>query len=77
MIGNDKGTQYRSVIFTYSDEQKEIATRVKNELEKARKFNNPIVTEITNAGTFYTAEEYHQKYLDKNPGGYCNHRLYW
>src|SRR5580765_8325146 len=72
---NDVGTQYRSAIFYTSDEQKQTAERVKAKLETAKKFNRPITTEITAASKFYSAEEYHQKYLVKNPGGYTCHVL--
>ncbi len=73
--GNDVGTQYRSAIFTHSDEQRETATRVKAAVEASGKWKKKIVTEIVPAGEFYRAEEYHQKYLVKNPGGYTCHYL--
>src|SRR5881394_1776939 len=66
---NDVGTQYRSAIFYTSEEQKQTAERVKAKLEESKKFNRPITTEITKASKFYSAEDYHQKYLVKNPGG--------
>jgi peptide methionine sulfoxide reductase msrA/msrB len=72
---NDVGSQYRSAIFYTSDEQKQIAERVKAEVDKSGKWKNPIVTEITKASTFYPAEAYHQDYLQKNPGGYNCHYL--
>lgn len=72
---NDVGTQYRSAIFYTSEEQKKTAEAVKAKLEAAKKFNRPITTEITAATKFYPAEEYHQKYLVKNPGGYNCHVL--
>jgi peptide methionine sulfoxide reductase msrA/msrB len=72
---NDVGTQYRSAIFYTSEEQKKIATAVKAKLEAAKKFNRPITTEITASSKFYSAEDYHQKYLVKNPGGYNCHVL--
>jgi len=72
---NDVGTQYRSAIFYTSEEQKQVAERVKAQVDKSGKFQRPIVTEITKAGEFYSAEEYHQKYLVKNPGGYTCHVL--
>jgi len=72
---NDVGTQYRSAIFYTSEEQKKTAERVKANLEVEKKFNRPITTEITKASKFYPAEEYHQKYLVKNPGGYNCHVL--
>lgn len=64
--GADIGTQYRSVIFYHSDDQKQIATKYKEELNKANAFSQPIVTEITKAQTFYVAENYHQDYYIKN-----------
>ena len=72
---NDVGTQYRSAIFYTTPEQTATAERVKAELDKSRRFNRPIVTEITPASKFYSAEEYHQKYLVKHPGGYTCHVL--
>ena len=72
---NDVGTQYRSAIFYTSEEQKKTAESVKAKLEQAKKFNRPITTEITAASKFYSAEDYHQKYLVKNPGGYTCHVL--
>ncbi len=69
--GPDVGTQYRSVIFTYSDEQRARALVSKEELEASGKWKNPIVTVIVPAESFYRAEEYHQKYLLKN-GGVCH-----
>ena len=72
---NDIGTQYRSAIFYASEEQKEAAERVKARWAKSGKFDGPITTEITAATTFYPAEDYHQKYLVKHPGGYTCHVL--
>ena len=72
---NDIGTQYRSAIFYTSDAQKEAAERVKGQVDKSGKWKNPVVTEISKAKEFYSAEEYHQKYLIKNPGGYTCHVL--
>ena len=73
--GNDIGSQYRSAIFYLSPAQKEEAIKVKAEVEKSQKWKNPVVTEIVPAQKFYTAEAYHQDYLQKNPGGYTCH--YW
>jgi peptide methionine sulfoxide reductase msrA/msrB len=70
---NDVGTQYRSAIFYTSEAQKQTAERVKT--EKAGKFKRPITTEIAAAAKFYPAEDYHQSYLVKNPGGYTCHVL--
>jgi len=72
---NDVGTQYRSAIFYTSEEQKKTAERVKATWAKSGKFKNPITTEITAASKFYSAEEYHQKYLVKHPDGYTCHVL--
>ncbi|CAG5010348.1 Peptide methionine sulfoxide reductase MsrA [Dyadobacter sp. CECT 9275] len=70
--GNDVGTQYRSVIYYYNDEQKNFAETAKAELDKSGAYAKPIVTEITKAPTFYPAEDYHQNYFAKNPDqGYC------
>jgi len=73
--GNDIGTQYRSEIYVYCDEQREAAQasvdRYQSKLSGAG-FGD-IATTIVDAGTFYFAEEYHQQYLHRNPGGYCNH----
>jgi len=71
--GNDVGTQYRSAIYTFSEAQREIAERSRAAYEEAlrRAGLGPITTEIAAAGPFYYAEEYHQQYLAKNPGGYC------
>jgi len=71
--GNDIGTQYRSAIFTLSDEQKKTAERVKAEVDASGKWPRPIVTEIVAAKPFYPAEDYHQDYLVKHPGGYTCH----
>ncbi len=71
--GNDAGTQYRSGIYTYSDEQKKLAEASRDRYQAALKASghNTITTEILDAPPFYYAEEYHQQYLAKNPGGYC------
>jgi peptide-methionine (S)-S-oxide reductase len=71
--GNDAGTQYRSGIYVYSQEQKELATASQNAYQPALSSAGygKITTEILDAPEFYYAEEYHQQYLAKNPGGYC------
>ncbi|KAM6084946.1 mitochondrial peptide methionine sulfoxide reductase isoform 2-T2 [Theristicus caerulescens] len=71
--GNDIGTQYRSAIYTFSQEQMEAALRSKEEYQKVLTEGGfgPITTEIREAPEFYYAEDYHQQYLSKNPGGYC------
>ena len=63
--GADVGTQYRSVIFYFTELQKKIAKESKIKYQK--KFSDPIVTEITSATPFFMAEEYHQKYMQKKP----------
>ena len=70
--GADSGTQYRSAIFYNTDAQREIAEKSKTEAGK--EFSKPIVTEITKAGEFYPAEDYHQNYyrLNKNSNPYCS-----
>ena len=73
--GNDKGTQYRSAIFYHSDAQKKNAEDIKEKLTVSKKWEKPIVTEIVPFVKFYLAEEYHQKYLKKNPNGYNCHYL--
>jgi peptide-methionine (S)-S-oxide reductase len=70
--GADVGTQYRSVIFTHSEAQKQTAEAKKKELDGSGKFGKPIVTEISPAAPFYAAEDYHQDYFRANPNaGYC------
>ncbi|MGH8719117.1 MAG: peptide-methionine (S)-S-oxide reductase MsrA [Burkholderiales bacterium] len=71
--GNDSGTQYRSAIYTYNDAQKRTALASRDAYQKAlsSKGCGQITTEIADAPEFYYAEEYHQQYLAKNPGGYC------
>ena len=64
--GPDVGIQYRSAIFYHDEEQKEIAEKSKNLLDKSGKFSDPIVTQIVPAPVFYKAEEYHQKYFKKH-----------
>lgn len=71
--GNDVGTQYRSAIYTSTDDQARIAQDTKQEYESALQAADygPITTEIAPAGPFYYAEDYHQQYLHKVPNGYC------
>ena len=70
--GPDVGTQYRSVVFYHSKEQKAVAEKAKAALAASKKFKQPIVTEIVPAQTFYRAEEYHQQYLNKRGLGVCH-----
>ena len=71
--GNDAGTQYRSTIYAYGDEQLKAAQKTKGAFEQALKQKGlgSITTEIRAAPEFYYAEDYHQQYLGKNPNGYC------
>jgi methionine-S-sulfoxide reductase len=70
--GNDVGTQYRSAIFFHDAEQAKTAQRSKDALERSGRLKRPIATQILSSTIFYPAEEYHQDYLDKHPGGYCH-----
>lgn len=71
--GADVGTQYRSVIFYHTPEQKKLAVEYKKKLDEAGIYKNPIVTEISEFDTFYKAEDYHQEYYDNNKAQpYCN-----
>jgi peptide-methionine (S)-S-oxide reductase len=70
--GPDRGTQYRSAIFVHSPEQKEIAKQSKADLESSKKWSKPIATEIVPATTFWRAEEYHQRYFEKNGSPVCH-----
>ena len=71
--GNDRGTQYRSGIYTFDDEQRKIAETTHGffQQELAKNGYGQITTEILDAPEFYYAEDYHQQYLAKNPNGYC------
>ncbi|MFK7900391.1 MAG: peptide-methionine (S)-S-oxide reductase MsrA [Cyclobacteriaceae bacterium] len=73
--GNDIGTQYRSVIYYHNDEQKGLAEKYKEKLDKSGVYDSPVVTEISKLPVFYAAEDYHQNYYnlnkDKNP--YCSY----
>ncbi len=71
--GNDAGTQYRSGIYVYSDEQKKLAEATRDTYQQtlSQAGYGKITTEILEAPEFYYAEDYHQQYLAKNPGGYC------
>ena len=71
---HDRGSQYRSGIFYHNDEQKKLAEASKQALDASGKFDQPISTEITEATTFYPAEDYHQDYYKKNPIRYNYYR---
>ena len=71
--GNDLGTQYRSAVYTHNETQRKLALSSKDiyQLNLSEKSFGLITTEISNAESFYYAEDYHQQYLAKNPNGYC------
>lgn len=71
--GNDTGSSYRSAIFFHSEAQRQAAEKVKAEVEASGKWKRPLVTEVTAAGPWWRAEDYHQDYLIKHPGGYTCH----
>ena len=73
--GNDRGTQYRSLIMYQDEVQQKIAIEKKKQMDSSGKWPDPVVTETVPAAPFYPAEEYHQDYLQKNPGGYMCHFL--
>ncbi len=73
--GNDKGTQYRSVIFYYGPNQAQTARTVRSKFDLTKKWKKPIVTEIVAAQPFWKAEPEHQDYLQKHPNGYTCHYL--
>jgi len=73
--GNDVGSQYRSAIFVTSPAQRKTAEEVKARVDRSGKWKKPVVTEIVDAGPVTRAEEYHQDYLQKHPGGYTCHYL--
>jgi peptide methionine sulfoxide reductase msrA/msrB len=75
--GNDVGSQYRSAIFYFNDAQRDTAKMVIAEMAAEGKWKKPIVTEVSPAKPFTSAEGYHQDYLQKNPGGYTCHFLRW
>lgn len=75
--GNDIGTTYRSAIYVTSEKQREIAQAMRDRFQAALKaagIDRKITTELADAGAYYYAEDYHQQYLAKNPGGYCGLR---
>ncbi|MFO0357827.1 MAG: peptide-methionine (S)-S-oxide reductase MsrA [Sphingobacteriaceae bacterium] len=72
--GNDIGTQYRSVVFYHNDEQKKLAEKYKEEINKSGAYPNPIVTEISPLINYFKAEDYHQNYFNQNgQEGYCRY----
>jgi len=73
--GNDVGSQYRSAIFFHDEKQKETALELMRRIEKSGAWHAKLTTQVAPAGMFYPAEDYHQRYLVKHPGGYDNHHL--
>jgi len=71
--GNDVGSQYRSAIFVHDERQKETAELVISAVEKSGAWKKKVVTQVVQAGPFYSAETYHQAYLQKHPNGYTCH----
>jgi len=71
--GNDRGAEYRSAIFVLTDEQRQVAVKVRTEVDASGFWKKPVVTEINDAGKFKEAAGHHQDYLEKNPGGYTCH----
>jgi peptide-methionine (S)-S-oxide reductase len=70
--GPDRGTQYRSAIFYHDQEQRGVAEAAKERWNRSGRWRSPIVTEVTPASTFYRAEEYHQRYLEKHGLASCH-----
>jgi len=75
--GHDIGTSYRSAIFYGNEEEKKEAQEFINIVNKSNRWKDPVVTRLEPLHKFYPAEEYHQDYLQKNPGGYTCHRIYF
>jgi peptide-methionine (S)-S-oxide reductase len=70
--GPDFGSQYRSAIFWHDEAQREAAERKIREVDASGKWSDPVVTQLAPAETFWKAEEYHQRYFEKNGGGFCH-----
>ena len=75
--GNDVGTSYRSAIFYANEEEKAEAEKFIDIVNESGRWPGPVVTTLEPLGTFYPAEDYHQDYLQKNPGGYTCHAIYF
>ena len=75
--GNDKGTSYRSAIFYGNDEEKKEGEDFIKIVNDSKRWKDPVVTTLEPLGVFYKAEDYHQDYLQKNPGGYTCHAIYF
>jgi peptide-methionine (S)-S-oxide reductase len=70
--GPDFGSQYRSAIFWHSEDQRDAAQEKIREVDASGAWPNPVVTQVAEAGDFWRAEEYHQRYFEKNGGGFCH-----
>lgn len=75
--GNDIGTSYRSVIFYQDEEERRVGEEMIGIVNASRRWPDPVVTTLEPFAVFYPAEEYHQDYLQKNPGGYTCHAIYF
>jgi peptide-methionine (S)-S-oxide reductase len=75
--GNDRGTSYRSAIFYANEEEKETAKEMIDIVNDSGRWDDPVVTTLEPLTRFWAAEEYHQDYLQKNPGGYTCHAIYF
>lgn len=75
--GNDKGTSYRSAIFYADEDEKRLAEEMISVVNESGRWKDPVVTKLEAFTVFYPAEEYHQDYLQKNPGGYTCHAVYF
>lgn len=75
--GNDKGTSYRSAIFYANEDEKQTSEEMINIVNKSERWPDPVVTTLEPLTKFWIAEEYHQNYLQKNPGGYTCHGIYF
>jgi peptide-methionine (S)-S-oxide reductase len=75
--GNDRGTSYRSAIFYDNEKEFKEAENFIDIVNKSKRWKDPVVTSLEHKGIFYSAEDYHQDYLQKNPGGYTCHAIYF
>lgn len=75
--GNDIGTSYRSAIFYQNEEEKQVAEDMIRIVNESKRWKDPVVTTLEPFSVFYPAETYHQDYLQKNPGGYTCHAIYF
>ncbi|CAN5744236.1 peptide-methionine (S)-S-oxide reductase MsrA [soil metagenome] len=75
--GNDRGTSYRSAIFYQDEDEKQQAEEFIQIVNDSKRWKDPVVTTLEPFTTFWKAEEYHQDYLQKNPGGYTCHAIYF